>query len=219
MQQEHQETNDSHPTIITTTSPHRHAAHRAFLSLSLSFLLFFSPRAGHAGLSSLSLSISLSLSRSALFLEIPSRSTASLRLLPFGSLGDTARSKHALHCRNFCASSRRLRLQDQSLAFRAFLYEVVTESVGELIKGSNICPKEMSPNIEMLNLSNLEKFTLRKASLLKCLLLSDKNPILSKCSRLTLSLVDCLSEVCEAANHVSIDACFQFDKFLRIIFI
>jgi len=73
---------------------------------------------------SLSLSHTFSLSRTrvlAPFLEIPPRSTASLRLLPFGSLGDTARSKHALHCRNFCVSSR-WDPRDQSLArLRCFL--------------------------------------------------------------------------------------------------
>jgi len=84
-----------------SSPPHCHAAHRAFLSPSS--LSFSFSRAAPVTLVS---PLFLSLFRSALFLEIPSRSTASLRLLPFGSLGDTARSKQAIYCRNFCTSSR-----------------------------------------------------------------------------------------------------------------
>lgn len=89
MQQEHQETNDNHPTIITTT--HRQPRRPLRVSLLLIFpSLFLAPCRSRWSLSSL---LSLSRSRSALFFEIPLRSTASL--FPFGSLGDTARSKHA----------------------------------------------------------------------------------------------------------------------------
>lgn len=101
MQQEHQETNDSHPTIITTTPPIAR-----FSPSGPSFS--FSHTALVTSTSPLLSSLFLSLSRFALFLEIPARSTASLRLLPFGSLGATTRSKHALRSWNFCVSSRRL---------------------------------------------------------------------------------------------------------------
>lgn len=106
----------------TTATPPSSPPHRpsdVSLHLALPSLFLAPRRASHAGLSSPILS-SLSFSRVlALFLEIPPRSTASLRLLPFGSLGDTARSKHALYCRNFCVSSR-WDLRDQSFARDVF---------------------------------------------------------------------------------------------------